>query len=330
MLNNFLRGHVYRLSQFSSCGSNITIHPLKNIMNLYMGKVTIGTLPQEFQVIFDTGSSDLWVTSLFCPSPACSTQVRFRHYKSSTFRPTQKTFSIAYGSGSIEGFLAYDTIWIGDLISADQPFGLSVVEYVLEIVTYDGILGLNYPNKSFSGAIPIFDKLKNQGAFAEPAFAFYLSKAKGSVVMFGGVGKSYCQGALSWVPLIHVGNWSVHMDHISKKRNAISCSGSCEALVDTATSLILGPRRLINNIQKLIGATPRGSENYVSCFVVNTLSSIIFTINGINYPVPAQAYILKVSRGHFYTTFKKNKVRASRETWILGDIFLRQYFSVFD
>ena len=41
---------------------------------------------------------------------------------------------------------------------------------------YDGILGLNYPNKSFSGAIPIFDKLKNQGAFAEPAFAFYLSK----------------------------------------------------------------------------------------------------------------------------------------------------------
>ena len=47
---------------------------------------------------------------------------------------------------------------------------------------------------------------------------------------------------------------------ISKKRNAISCSGSCEALVDTATSLILGPRRLINNIQKLIGATPRGSE----------------------------------------------------------------------
>ncbi|XDA87660.1 hypothetical protein R6Z07M_017339 [Ovis aries] len=289
MLNNFLKGHVYRLSQFSSRGSTITIHPLKNIMDLYMGKVTIGTLPQEFQVIFDTGSSDLWVTSLFCPSPACSTQVRFRHYKSSTFRPTQKTFSIAYGSGSIEGFLAYDTIWIGDFISADQPFGLSVVEYVLEIVTYDGILGLNYPNKSFSGAIPIFDKLKNQGAIAEPAFAFYLS-------------------------------------NISKKRKAISCSGSCEALVDTATSLILGPRRLINNIQKLIGAMPRGSENYVSCFVVNTLSSIIFTINGINYPVPAQAYILKVSRGHFYTTFKENKVRASRETWILGDIFLRQYF----
>ena len=56
---------------------------------------------------------------------------------------------------------------------------------------------------------------------------------------------------------------------ISMKRKVIACSGSCEALacfggcealVDTAISLILGPRRLVNNIQKLIGAMPRGSE----------------------------------------------------------------------
>ena len=65
---------------------------------------------------------------------------------------------------------------IGDLVSTDQPFGLSVAEYGFEGRTYDGVLGLNYPNKSFSGAIPIFDKLKNEGATSEPVFAFYLSK----------------------------------------------------------------------------------------------------------------------------------------------------------
>ena len=64
----------------------------------------------------------------------------------------------------------------GDLVSTDQLFGLSLVEYGFEGRAYDGILGLNYSNESFSGAIPIFDKLENQGAFAEPAFAFYLSK----------------------------------------------------------------------------------------------------------------------------------------------------------
>ena len=34
MLYNFLKEHAYRLSQISSCGSNITIHPLRNIMNV--------------------------------------------------------------------------------------------------------------------------------------------------------------------------------------------------------------------------------------------------------------------------------------------------------
>ena len=44
------------------------------------------------------------------------------------------------------------------------------------------------------------------------------------------------------------------------KRKVIACSGGCKALVDTGISLILGPRRLFNNIQKLIGAMPRSSK----------------------------------------------------------------------
>ena len=34
MLNNFLKEHAYRPSQISSGGSNITIHPLRNIMDV--------------------------------------------------------------------------------------------------------------------------------------------------------------------------------------------------------------------------------------------------------------------------------------------------------
>ena len=47
---------------------------------------------------------------------------------------------------------------------------------------------------------------------------------------------------------------------ISMRREVIACSDGCEAIVDTGTSAIRGPRRLINNIQKLIGAKPRGSQ----------------------------------------------------------------------
>ena len=34
MPNNFPKEHAYRLSQISSSGSNVTIHPLRNIMDV--------------------------------------------------------------------------------------------------------------------------------------------------------------------------------------------------------------------------------------------------------------------------------------------------------
>uniref|UniRef100_A0A8B9Y429 Peptidase A1 domain-containing protein n=1 Tax=Bos mutus grunniens TaxID=30521 RepID=A0A8B9Y429_BOSMU len=291
MLNNFVKEHAYRLSQISFRGSNLTIHPLRNIRDFfYVGNITIGTPPQEFQVIFDTGSSELWVPSIFCNSSTCSKHDRFRHLESSTFRLSRRTFSITYGSGRIEALVVHDTVRIGDLVSTDQQFGLCLEESGFEGMRFDGVLGLSYTNISPSGAIPIFYKLKNEGAISEPVFAFYLS-------------------------------------NISMKRKVIACSGGCKALVDTGTSDIAGPSTLVNNIWKLI--VPR-HRHYVSCSAVNSLPSIIFTIKSNNYRVPGQAYILKDSRGRCFTAFKGHQQSSPTEMWILGDVFLRLYFSVFD
>ena len=42
-----------------------------------MGTIGIGTPPQPFQVIFDTGSANLWVPSVACAQPSCVTHARF-------------------------------------------------------------------------------------------------------------------------------------------------------------------------------------------------------------------------------------------------------------
>ena len=85
--------------------------------NQYVGVIGIGTPPQMFSVVFDTGSSDIWV-----PGHACSTCGRhslFDSNSSFSYEDTQrgtvldrKTFSLAYGTGSVMGHVAKETITI--------------------------------------------------------------------------------------------------------------------------------------------------------------------------------------------------------------------------
>ncbi|KAG5196408.1 hypothetical protein JEQ12_011094 [Ovis aries] len=285
----------------------------------YVGNINIGTPPQEFQVLFDTGSSGLWVPSIYCQSPSCYKHNSFVPCNSSTFKATNKIFNTNYSSVSIKGYLVYDTVRIGNLVSVAQPFGLSLKEFGFEDVPFDGILGLGYPRPTVTGASPIFDNLMKQGVFSEPVFAFHLSSQKenGSVVMFGGVNRDYYKGELNWVPVSQVGNWHIKVDSISMNGTVVACKRGCQALLDTGTGFLRGPRGPVSKIQKFIHARPIGREHVVSCQSVGTLPPVVFTINGIDYPVPAEAYTQSLS-GYCFSNFLVRPPRVNEsETWVL-------------
>ncbi|XP_023419200.2 pepsin F-like [Cavia porcellus] len=311
--------------------------PIRNFLDAaYVAVIGVGTPPQEFQVVLDTGSASLWVPSIRCASPACATHRAFDPQLSSTLRVSGRPISLVYGSGRMSGFLAYDTVQIGGLVDVAQAFGLSLQEAgsFMEHAAFDGILGLSYPSLGLPGTMPVFDSLWAQGRLSRKLFAFYLSsKAEaGSMLMLGGVDPAYYSGDLHWVPVSKPRYWQLAMDSISMGGKDIACHGGCQAILDTGTSLVNGPRQAIAAIQKILGAKgSRNGELVVNCSTISALPEVIFTIGGLSYPVPASAYIQK-GNNVCYSGFEEEAVDQAlgTEVWVLGDVFLRLYFSVFD
>ncbi|CAM5119661.1 unnamed protein product [Eretmochelys imbricata] len=77
------------------------------------------------------------------------------------------------------------------------------------------------------------------------------------------------------------------MDSVTMNGETIACSGGCRAVIDTGTSLLAGPPSGISNINSYIGT----SDGTISCSAMSSLPNIVFTINGIEFPLPTSAYI---------------------------------------
>uniref|UniRef100_A0A8C6DQY7 Peptidase A1 domain-containing protein n=1 Tax=Moschus moschiferus TaxID=68415 RepID=A0A8C6DQY7_MOSMO len=328
LMNSFLEEHTYSLSQNSADDQKFSTHPLRKLKDVfYFGNISIGTPPKQFRVLFDTGSSDLWVSSVYCHDPGCGEHRLFNPHESTTFEITDRHMYFCNELGKITGFFGRDIVQIGDLVVMNQTFGLSQrqISRILALVPFEGVLGLGYPSLATPKIIPVFDNLMLQKVISEPVFAFYLNTKKedGSVVMLGGVDHSYYKGELNWVPVSESRYWQITVDRISMNGKVVGCSSRCQAILDTGTAFVFTPGLLTQ--QGFAGLTsPFLSQYLISCRVNTTIPPVVFTINGTDYPMRPEDYIVTV-RGQPRGRFSNPGL-----TWILGDAFLRQYFSVFD
>ncbi|XP_022437159.1 gastricsin [Delphinapterus leucas] len=341
ILEDFLRTHKYdpaqkyRFSDFS-----VASEPMDYMDAAYFGEISIGTPPQNFLVLFDTGSSNLWVPSVYCQSQACTSHTRFNPSLSSTYSTNGQTFSLQYGSGSLTGFFGYDTLTVQGIKVPNQEFGLSEKEPGTNFLyaKFDGIMGMAYPALSMGGAPTALQGMLQEGALTSPVFSFYLSSQQGSqdggAVIFGGVDSSLYTGQIHWAPVTQELYWQIGIEEFLIGDQATGwCSQGCQAVVDTGTSLLTVPQQFMSSLLQATGAEEdQYGQFFVDCNSIQSLPTLTFIINGVQFPLPPSSYILNNDDSFCMLGVEPTYVPSQngQPLWILGDVFLRSYYSVYD
>ena len=270
-------------------GDDIIIKDYQNAQ--YYGEISVGTPPQRLAVVFDTGSSNLWVPN---KKPFLSTHRTYSHDESSTYVKNGSKFAIQYGSGPVSGVYSRDTLRVGDIqtksylfAEVDDTSGLGVG---YRLGKFDGILGLAWPGISVDGVpTPLQAMVRSLDA---PVFAFSLGDEKAGELVLGGVDSTKYAGSFHYVPLQSKTYWEIKLEGLA------------------------------------VGAKPALAGEYtIACDA--KAPDITFVLGGRRYDLALEDYVIEES-GQCLFGMMGIDLQGQAPLWILGDVFMRKYYVKFD
>lgn len=312
----------------------------------YFGEIQLGTPGQAFEVIFDTGSANLWVAGSDCDD-SCGRHPEYNSDESSTYQANGTLFEIVYGSGACTGNLSTDTLTWAGMQLPEQTFAevtdASGMGIAYKIGHFDGILGLafdeiavcDYPYVDDCVPTP-FHRSIELGMLDEPVFSFFLGDMKkvgkygyDGELTIGGTDPAYYTGDITWHNLKAADYWRISIDSISVDGTDYTDSRSRVAIVDSGTSLLTGPSDAVKEIATAMNATavPITGEYFVDCDA--DIAPMTVTIDGSDYVLEKEDLILE-DGGECLLLIMGLDLRGTGVDWILGDVFMRKYYSVFD
>uniref|UniRef100_A0A0N5A143 Peptidase A1 domain-containing protein n=1 Tax=Parastrongyloides trichosuri TaxID=131310 RepID=A0A0N5A143_PARTI len=237
--------------------------------SLYVTNITIGTPPQLFRVIPDTGSANLWVVDKSCGTPknknaACHGKNKFDSKRSTTYKRKKGKFQITYGKGNANGFLGEDTVsFVGKKRSRLRlkklTFGQAThISKDDANAPFDGILGLGFRTLADEHITPPFIAAVHRKLLKKPLFTVHYRNmpmsngAVGGKYTYGAVNKDHCGPVVGYQKLSSISYWQFRMSQISVGKQKFT--HGWPAIADTGTSLLLGPPLVTDAFAKEIGA----------------------------------------------------------------------------
>lgn len=305
----------------------------------YWGKISVGTPPKEFSVIFDTGSGNLILPSTKCTSLPCSSHEKYDPQNSKTAvrigkkgesieqNPDQKReATIKFGTGKIHGQFYKDKIclsqesacmdanFIGTDYESDMPF---------EQCSFDGIMGLGFKDLSMGDGFNMVDDIVSQRSLPSNKFSVYLTDEGGSEISFGGYKRSQAASDVFWAPVTRQSYWQIGIDDVTFNNEKTGLCSSCQVAVDTGTSLLAGP----SDVVEQLGAKLNLKDD---CSNFHTLPLLGFAVGDKVLNLMPDDYIDRASGTCSLSLMTLDVPPPKGPLFIFGDPFLRRFLTVYD
>jgi len=342
------RNHVMRETEIAAA----TL-PLANLGGLHQhsGPLGVGTkifderevAQATIQVVFDTGSTNLWVASTLCQSTTCKKRHRYDPGQSESFleAPTRRKIDVSFGTGGLVGAPAIDDFHVGPLVVEQQEFAMIEEENgaVFEHLPFEGILGLGFPAMAADGAVPFFDNVMKQKVLRSNEFSFFFTDnpEEPSAAFFGGVDRRFFDGPIKMIPVTKEFYWTVHLEELRLGDTVLNVDPFGhkidKLILDTGTTLFTAPGHAFDVLSEVF--PPVDCEDIREHSGYPDLIYVLRDGNGDPFElrVPAEEYMVKSydprDRQCDLGFMELNVGSEHGPAFVLGEVFMRHHYTVF-
>ncbi|GJJ06177.1 hypothetical protein Clacol_000366 [Clathrus columnatus] len=219
----------------------------------YFATIKVGTPPKKFNVVLDTGSSDLFLSSSLC-TKGCEETVIYDPSESKTSQVPGQAVNLKFGSVAVSGEVATDIVTLGGFSVNPQTFVMAkAIRGELLGQHVHGLMGLGFQSLAKTG------HLTDSDGDAVP----------GGTLTLGDVNPQFFTGDIERHPVSTTNFWNIRLETITSQGVPIPVPSSiAPAIIDTGATLIAAPSSIFTTICQRMGGTPQTSGRLLGFCVI--------------------------------------------------------------